>query len=59
MVSAALAMNDDPMKRNLYLLDNLTLKRDKEFDTDNQVRMAGAMQAKGIIEILETEAKKM
>lgn len=58
IVSAALAMNDNPMKQNMYLLDNLTLKSDEEFKTDNQVRMAGGIQAKGIIEILGTEVKK-
>lgn len=58
LISSAMAIKDDPMKRNLYLLDNLWIDGDKEFKNDNQVRISGSIQATNLVEILESSAKK-
>lgn len=58
LLSSAVSMNDDPMKRNFYLLDNLWIDGDDAFKNDNKVRFAGAVQAYSVIEVLTTSVKK-
>ena len=58
VLSAITTMNDNPLERNNYVLDNLWIAGDEEFKTNTRVRLAGGLQAYNAIEILAGEVKK-
>jgi len=58
VLSAVATMNDTPMERNNYVLDNLWIDGDKEFKENTRVRLAGGIQAFASIEVLAGEVKK-
>jgi hypothetical protein len=58
LISSAMAIKDNPMKRNLYILDNLWIDGAEEFKNDNQVRISGGIEALGLVEFLESSVKK-
>jgi hypothetical protein len=46
------------MTRKIFFLDNLWIDGDKEFKDNPKVRIAGAIRAYEMIEILDSEGKK-
>ncbi len=58
VLSAISTMNDTPLERNNYIIDNLWIDGDQEFKTNTKVRLSGGIQAFHSIEILAGEVKK-
>lgn len=58
VLSAISTMNDTPMERNNYILDNLWIDGNQEFKNNTRVRLAGGLQAYSAIEVLSGEVKK-
>lgn len=58
IVMAAMAIKDNVVKRNLFLLDNLWIEGDEAFKNNNLVRLSGSVQASNLIEVLEGTVEK-
>lgn len=58
IVSRGMMIKEDLVKRSIFFLDNLWIEGHNAFKNDNKVRISGALQASGIVEVLEGQSVK-